>query len=184
MTKPFVLTLLMTLLCLSGFAHAQDAAPATQPSILKNGDFSADSDGDGVPDGWPAKVPDGSSWTKEDGKIILKLVTTEAGKNNMVYQRMQLEAGHPKVMQLKTKVRYADVKPGKSAWFDARILLGWKDKDDKGVKHDWRADITNALAKRQLPDGSWKNENDRWMEGDPNLVTGYALMALSYCKPK
>lgn len=57
-------------------------------------------------------------------------------------------------------------------------------EDDKGVKHDWRADLTAALAKRQQPDGSWKNENDRWMEGDPNLVTAYALMALSYAKPK
>jgi squalene-hopene/tetraprenyl-beta-curcumene cyclase len=56
--------------------------------------------------------------------------------------------------------------------------------DANGVKHDWRADITAALAKRQRPDGSWANETDRWMEGDPNLVTGYALMALSYCKPK
>jgi squalene-hopene/tetraprenyl-beta-curcumene cyclase len=56
--------------------------------------------------------------------------------------------------------------------------------DAAGKKHDWRADITAALAQRQRPDGSWVNENDRWMEGDPNLVTGYALMALSYCKPK
>ncbi len=56
--------------------------------------------------------------------------------------------------------------------------------DDKGQKHDWRADITRALAERQRPDGSWSNEQDRWMEGDPNIVTGYALMALSYCKPK
>jgi squalene-hopene/tetraprenyl-beta-curcumene cyclase len=56
--------------------------------------------------------------------------------------------------------------------------------DANGVKHDWRADITAALAKRQRPDGSWVNDNDRWMEGDPNLVTGYALMALAYCKPR
>jgi squalene-hopene/tetraprenyl-beta-curcumene cyclase len=57
-------------------------------------------------------------------------------------------------------------------------------EDDKGVKHDWRSDLIAALAKRQRPDGSWVNENDRWMEGDPNLVTGYALMALSYCQKK
>ena len=57
-------------------------------------------------------------------------------------------------------------------------------EDDKGVKHDWRADLVAALAKRQRPDGSWTNPTDRWMEGDPNLVTGYALMALSYCQPK
>jgi squalene-hopene/tetraprenyl-beta-curcumene cyclase len=53
--------------------------------------------------------------------------------------------------------------------------------DASGAKHDWRADLVAALAKRQRPDGSWLNETDRWMEGDPNLVTGYALMALSYC---
>ncbi len=53
-----------------------------------------------------------------------------------------------------------------------------------GTKHDWRADLIDALAKRQRPDGSWVNENDHWREGDPNLVTGYVLMALAHCKPK
>ena len=56
--------------------------------------------------------------------------------------------------------------------------------DVKGVKHDWRADITAALAKRQRPDGSFQNDASNWMEADANLVTGYALMALGYCKPK
>jgi squalene-hopene/tetraprenyl-beta-curcumene cyclase len=56
--------------------------------------------------------------------------------------------------------------------------------DAKGNKHDWRAEITAALAKRQKPDGSFVNERDKWMEGDPNIVTGYALMALSHCKPR
>jgi squalene-hopene/tetraprenyl-beta-curcumene cyclase len=55
--------------------------------------------------------------------------------------------------------------------------------DAAGNKHDWRADVSAALAKRQRADGSWLNEN-HWMEADPNLVTGYALMALSYCKPR
>ncbi|HEV3260433.1 MAG TPA: prenyltransferase/squalene oxidase repeat-containing protein [Gemmataceae bacterium] len=57
--------------------------------------------------------------------------------------------------------------------------------DDQHQKHDWRKDITEALARRQRDDGSWKNDKDpTWMEGDPNLATGFALMALSYCKPK
>jgi len=55
--------------------------------------------------------------------------------------------------------------------------------DAKGQKHDWRKDITEALAKRQHADGSFSNVAN-WMESDPNLVTGYALLALSYCKPK
>lgn len=56
--------------------------------------------------------------------------------------------------------------------------------DAKGVKHDWRADIVGALAKRQKSDGSFQNDAANWMEADANLVTGYALMALSYCRKK
>ncbi len=55
--------------------------------------------------------------------------------------------------------------------------------DAKGNKHNWRADILGALARHQQKDGSWAGDA-RWMEGDPNLVTGYALMALNYCRPK
>ena len=57
-------------------------------------------------------------------------------------------------------------------------------EDAQGVKHDWRRELTEELARRQKENGSWVNSNNRWMEGDPNLVTGYALLALSYCRPK
>jgi squalene-hopene/tetraprenyl-beta-curcumene cyclase len=40
------------------------------------------------------------------------------------------------------------------------------------------------MAKMQSKDGSFVNHKDKWMEGDPNMVTGYALMALSHCKPR
>ena len=53
--------------------------------------------------------------------------------------------------------------------------------DDKGVKHDWRADLGQKIAALQAADGSWNNENDRWEEGDPVLVTAYALSAMEYC---
>ena len=67
---------------------------------------------------------------------------------------------------------------------DVLFLLGVDEVvDAAGVHHDWRADLIAALAKRQRPDGSWSNEK-HWLETDPNLVTGYALMAVSHCKPK
>jgi squalene-hopene/tetraprenyl-beta-curcumene cyclase len=56
--------------------------------------------------------------------------------------------------------------------------------DAKSAKHDWRKELADALAARQQSNGSWANPKSRWMEGDPNLVTGYALLALSYCRPK
>ncbi len=55
--------------------------------------------------------------------------------------------------------------------------------DDQGVKHNWRQELLAELVSRQRADGSWLNDHDRWYEGDPNLVTGYCLLALAYCKP-
>lgn len=58
-------------------------------------------------------------------------------------------------------------------------------EDESGAKHDWRRELLEELASRQQPDGSWINgETDRWLEGDANLVTAYALMALAYSEPK
>jgi len=56
--------------------------------------------------------------------------------------------------------------------------------DPGGKKHEWRADLIAQLESLQAKDGSWTNPADRWYEGDPNLVTAYSLMALSYCQPK
>lgn len=55
--------------------------------------------------------------------------------------------------------------------------------DADGKEHDWRKELLAALAERQNADGSWTNADSRWLEGDPNLCTGFALLALSYCRP-
>ncbi|MEZ6079293.1 MAG: prenyltransferase/squalene oxidase repeat-containing protein [Pirellulaceae bacterium] len=55
--------------------------------------------------------------------------------------------------------------------------------DASGTEHDWKVELLDKLSELQQPDGSWVNPNTRWMEGDPNLVSGYALLALSHCKP-
>lgn len=51
-------------------------------------------------------------------------------------------------------------------------------------EHPWRVELLTTLAKSQKPDGSWVNSDSRWLEGDPNLVTGYALLTLGMLKPK
>lgn len=55
--------------------------------------------------------------------------------------------------------------------------------DADGKPHRWRQELAQALLERQQANGSWVNANVRWLEGDANLSTGYALLALSYCKP-
>ena len=54
--------------------------------------------------------------------------------------------------------------------------------DENGVKHDWKSELIAELKRRQADDGSWINGQTRWLEGNPELVTSYALMALSYCR--
>ncbi len=56
-------------------------------------------------------------------------------------------------------------------------------KDANGKEHNWRHDLIAELAKQQKPDGSWVNVSPRWLEGNANLVTAYALLSISYAKP-
>ncbi len=53
--------------------------------------------------------------------------------------------------------------------------------DANGKEHRWAAELAAELMARQRPDGSWVNEVDRWWEGDPVLVTAYAVQTLSIC---
>jgi squalene-hopene/tetraprenyl-beta-curcumene cyclase len=56
--------------------------------------------------------------------------------------------------------------------------------DADGNPHPWREDLARTLIQTQQDDGSWVNGgSDRWMEGDRQLVTAYALLALAHCKP-
>jgi squalene-hopene/tetraprenyl-beta-curcumene cyclase len=56
--------------------------------------------------------------------------------------------------------------------------------DSAGRSHDWRNDLIAALAKRQAANGGWVNPDDRFLEGDPNIVTSYGLLALHAARPK
>jgi squalene-hopene/tetraprenyl-beta-curcumene cyclase len=50
--------------------------------------------------------------------------------------------------------------------------------DAKGVKHNWRRELIDVLAKQVCEDGSWVNEAGRWWESNPVLTTCYSLLAL------
>jgi hypothetical protein len=57
-------------------------------------------------------------------------------------------------------------------------------EDAQGTKHDWRRELFEALKKRQKNNGRFLNDGDRQFgEMDPNLATGFALLALSYTTP-
>ena len=63
----------------------------------------------------------------------------------------------------------------------ARAMRAWGEEtipDGQGVPHRWRAELCRKLTALQRDDGSWVNEEDRWYEGNPHLVTAYAILAM------
>lgn len=55
-------------------------------------------------------------------------------------------------------------------------------EDATGKAHNWKQELAAELLKKQSEDGSWVNSSRKWMEGDPNLCTAFALITLSRCK--
>ena len=47
-----------------------------------------------------------------------------------------------------------------------------------GTPIAWREEMIKKILSLQKPEGYWVNENNRWWENDPILVTSYSLIAL------
>jgi squalene-hopene/tetraprenyl-beta-curcumene cyclase len=48
-----------------------------------------------------------------------------------------------------------------------------------GKEADWRQELGNKILASQREDGSWVNDNGRWMESNPVLVTAYTVLSLA-----
>ncbi len=51
-------------------------------------------------------------------------------------------------------------------------------KDSKGKERNWRVDLITKLLKAQRGNGSWYNDEGRWWESVPELVTAYSLLSM------
>jgi squalene-hopene/tetraprenyl-beta-curcumene cyclase len=156
---------------------------------------------------WAGKVNDGGfvytaakggesvAGKESDGGLRSYASMTYAGLRSMIYAG--LTADDPRVKAASTYIarHYTlDENPGLGQmglyyyyqiFAKTMAMLGKPSfTDDSGRAHDWRAELAAALGKRQNADGSWVNKADRFMEGDPSLVTAYGLIALSYLRPK
>ncbi len=63
----------------------------------------------------------------------------------------------------------------------ARSMQAWGEEiivDARGRPHRWRDELCAKLVSLQDADGSWVNKQDRWYEGNPYLVTAYAVLAI------
>ncbi len=63
----------------------------------------------------------------------------------------------------------------------AKALTAYGDDsftDTAGKTHDWRHELMKKLVSLQKFEGFWQNDNNRWWENDPVLVTSYSLLTI------
>jgi squalene-hopene/tetraprenyl-beta-curcumene cyclase len=151
----------------------------------------------GISEAGSGKSP---AWKDEEGNLHHASYgsMTYAGLKSMIYARM--ERRHPQVQAAFNWIRQhytLEENPGLAplaepakaqqglyyynhTFAKALNLLGIdKIRCSDGKEVSWREDLIEALAKRQDPEGFWRNEHSRWWEADRQLVTAYALLALS-----
>ncbi len=130
-----------------------------------------------------------------DGGLRSSAGMTYAGLKSMIYAGLTQDDPRVKAALEYIRKNYTlDENPGQGqrglyyyyqTFAKAMALLGKPTMvDANGVEHNWRAELVAALAKRQEPSGGWVNRDDRFMEGDPNIVTSFGLLALASTRTK
>jgi len=109
---------------LAGSIHCAVAQSEEVP-LVPNSGFEEDADSNKWPDGW-AGVKEGGSWEVEEGNHFLRLSSPAPGKTIMLYQEVPIPAG-VEALEISWKQRVTGLKKGKSAWFDARIMMEFLD---------------------------------------------------------
>lgn len=141
----------------------------------------------------PANGGQSMAGANPDGGLRSYAAMTYAGLKSMIYAGLTRDDPRVKAALTYIKKNYSlDENPGLGqqglyyyyhTFAKTMSLLGEATFEDaSGKPHDWRAELVAALARRQAANGSWVNPLDRFMEGDPNLVTAYALLALAYAR--
>ena len=142
----------------------------------------------------PAAGGDSEAGKTADGGLRGYGSMTYAGLKSMIYAGVKPDDPRVKAAVKWCQMHYdLDSNPGMGnaglyyyyhTFSKALDAAGLKEIEDaKGVKHNWRQDLLAQLVRRQRPNGSWVNDDKRWFENEPCLVTGYALLSLAYCRP-
>jgi len=163
---------------------------------VNDGGFVYNPGGGGGGGGGRGKAANGADAAKAaDAGLRSSAGMTYAGLKSMIYAGLT-----PDDLRVKAAINYIknhytlDENPGQGqrglyyyyhTFARAMALVGQPTLVDRqGKEHDWRADLVAALAKRQEANGGWVNRDDRFMEGDPNIVTSFAMLALAAARRK
>lgn len=134
----------------------------------------------------------GASRTNEEGRVVLRSYgsMTYAGLLSLIYA--EVDEQDERVQAAKDwAMRHwsLDENPGMGAeglyyFFNVLTKSLTAAGDATLVRPDgstvaWREAVIRRLVDLQQPGGFWVNDNNRWWEADPNLVTAYTLQALA-----
>lgn len=141
------------------------------------------------------RTPQGGLATNETGRVQLRAYGSMSYAAVLSMCHAKLTRNDPRVksaLEYCSKYWTVDENPGMGSqglyyYYDilARALsvAGIAElAQPDGRKVDWRAELAASLIKRQKNDGSWVNDNNRFWENDPVLVTSFAILTLSLCK--
>ena len=157
--------------------------------VNTNAYMSADADNQG---GFAYSPGAGASVTNADGTVTLRSYgsMTYAGLLALIYA--QVDAQDVRVQSAKdwacrhwTLAENPGMGPeGLYYFFNVLTKCLQAAGDDTLTLPDgrtvvWREEVVRKLLALQKPEGFWVNENNRWWEADPNLVTSYTLLALA-----
>jgi endoglucanase len=123
MYRPLLKILILWFL---GFTSAF-AAPA---SLLPDGSFEKISPATGQPDGWPRAAA--ASWPTEGGSRFLRLQSTGPGKMDTLHVPVSLTSDI-RALELSYRYRVSGLQRGAKAWYDARVILNFKDASGQSV---------------------------------------------------
>lgn len=84
---------------------------------------------------------------------FLRLTSPAPDATVLVYRQIELPNPLPPGIELRVRVRYADVKAGKNSWFDARVMGNFKSAEGKAIKNGG-----------ELPAPAFKGTSTEWVE--------------------
>lgn len=108
------------------------ASDSSTTSLFTNSTLELDVNADGWPDHWP-RAKDSISWQKEGGNHFFRLESSKPGETVMLYHAVRLPKD-VRALKLTWRQRVTGLKPGKQAWFDARVMLEFKDAEGKKLE--------------------------------------------------
>lgn len=111
-----------------GFGAAGSAAPAEESHLLPDGSFERpDASGE-----WPRDWPKGKnvSWETEAGNWFLRLTSVKPDASVTLFREVSLPPG-TQAIELSFRRRVTGLVVGEKQWFDARVVLNFKDTSGK-----------------------------------------------------